>query len=140
MAEDDSERGRKLAHEAQAERGAGRGARAIALYGEAAGIARRGGDILTLAHRLRHIGDIHLDAEQIDLAAPFYEEALALYRSRDDARPLDLANLLRPMALLREKQGEREAARPYWAEARALYEQVGVEAGVTECTRRLAAP
>jgi tetratricopeptide (TPR) repeat protein len=134
---DAAEAGRSLVRRAQAERHAGRSAQAIALYAEAAEIARRGGDILTLAHRLRHIGDIHLDEGHVDLAAPFYDEALTLYRGRGDTPPLDLANLLRPLALLREKQGEREAARPFWAEARALYEQVGVAAGVAECTRRL---
>jgi tetratricopeptide (TPR) repeat protein len=124
---------------AKAEREAGRNEAAIALYGQAAEIARRDGDTLALAHRLRHIGDIHLEAGRIDRAAPCYDEALALYRSREDAKPLDLANLLRPMALLCEARKEPEAARRHWAEARALYEQVGVAAGVAECTRHLAA-
>ena len=137
MATDDSGRGRALVEQAQPERQAGRYAQAIALYGEAAEIARREGDVLTLAHRLRHIGDIHMEDGQNDMAAPYYDEALALYRSRDDRRTLDLANTLRPMALLKEAQGEHEAARPFWAEARDLYGQVGVEAGVRECTRRL---
>lgn len=138
MTTEEFDRGRALVLQAQPERQAGRYARAIALYGEAAEIARREGDILTLAHRLRHIGDIHMEDGQTDLAAPFYDEALALYRSRDDRRTLDLANTLRPLALLKEAQGEHEAARPFWAEARDLYEQAGVEAGVKECTRRLA--
>jgi tetratricopeptide (TPR) repeat protein len=118
MAGDAAEAGRSLVRRAQAERHAGRSAQAIALYAEAAEIARRGGDILTLANRLRHIGDIHLDEGHVDLAAPFYDEALTLYRSRGDTPPLDLANLLRPLALLREKQGEREAAR-YFGRKRA---------------------
>jgi len=137
MTTEDSERGRVLVQQAQPERQAGRYAQAIALYGEAAELARREGDILTLAHRLRHIADIHMEDGQIELAAPLYDEALALYRTRDDRRTLDLANTLRPMALLKEAQGQHEAARPFWAEARDLYEQVGVEAGVKECTRRL---
>ena len=131
--------GRALASRAKAERDAGRTKSAIVLYLEAAEVARREGDILSLAHRLRHVGDIHLDAGRLDLAAPCYDEALALYRSRDDAKPLDLANLLRPLALLSEAKKEPEAARLYWAEARALYETAGVAAGVAECSRHLAA-
>ena len=134
-----ADEGRALAVRAKAERDAGRSEAAIALYGQAAEIARRDGDVLALAHRLRHIGDIHLGAGRIDQAAPFYDEALALYRSRQDAKPLDLANALRPMALLCEARKEPEAARLCWTEARALYEQTGVAAGVAECTRHLAA-
>jgi tetratricopeptide (TPR) repeat protein len=134
-----ADEGRALALRAKAERDAGRTEAAIALYRDAAGVARREGDVLALAHRLRHIGDIHLDAGRLDLAAPCYDEALALYRSRDDVTPLDLANLLRPLALLSEACPEPEAALLYWAEARALYEAAGVAAGVAECTRHLAA-
>jgi tetratricopeptide (TPR) repeat protein len=130
--------GGALALRAKAERDTGRTESAIALYRAAAEIARRQGDILALAHRLRHVGDIHLDARRLDLAAPCYDEALAFYRSRDDVTPLDLANLLRPLALLSEARNEPEAARLYWAEARALYEAAGVAAGVAECTRHLA--
>ena len=124
---------------ARAARAAGLRAKAASLYREAAEIARRDGDLCAVAHRLRHAGDIHIEEGQVALAAPCYDESLALYRSVDDAPPLDLANLLRPLALLRETQGQPEAALQYWAEARDLYRQVGVAAGVDECTRRLEA-
>ena len=133
-----AEDGNALAQRAKAARNAGRLAEAIALYAEAAESARREGDALTLAHRLRHIGDIHLDQDRTDAAAPFYDEALALYRSRADVRPLDLANALRPMALLNEARDQPEAARHCWSEARDLYAREGVEAGVAECERHLA--
>jgi tetratricopeptide (TPR) repeat protein len=129
--------GADIAARAKAERGAGRTAAALKRYREAAEIARREGDLLALAHRLRHIGDIHQDEGRTELAAPFYAEALILYRSAPDVPPLDLANLLRPLAMLKETIGEPEAAARAWAEAGALYAEAGVDAGVAECARRV---
>jgi tetratricopeptide (TPR) repeat protein len=107
---------------------------AIAHYEAAAAIARTEDDMFAVAHRLRHVGDLHLERDRHDLAEQFYAEALALYRSRPGAQPLDVANTLRPMAILRERHGN---AAPLWREARDLYAQAGVEAGVAEATRRL---
>ena len=129
-----------LARLGQIERDLGDVAAALACYSEAAAIARESGAALTLAHRLRHIGDIHLDAGQIEPAERFCEEALAIYRGRDDSPAGDLANAVRPMALLREKQGRREEARSLWAEARELYERAGVAVGAAESAARLSAP
>ncbi len=123
---------------AAAARNEGRSDEAIELYARAAGQARLQGDALVLAHRLRHIGDIHQDAGRDAEAAPFYDEALALYRSRADAPVLDLANLLRPLAMLKEKAGDRAEAKTLWAEAATLYETAGVEIGAKESARRLA--
>jgi tetratricopeptide (TPR) repeat protein len=139
MPDEGLDQGRARALQAKAARDAGRHAEAIAAYREAAESARRDGDLLALAHRLRHIGDIHLEDDRIDLAAPLYDESLALYRSRDDVPALDLANLLRPLALLSAARNQPEAARRYWTEALALYRQAGVGAGVDECTRHLEA-
>jgi hypothetical protein len=61
-----------------------------------------------------------------------------LYRREERTPPLDLANSLRGMALLKEQLGEVEAAVASWEEARALFTSVQVEAGVVECTARLA--
>ena len=128
--------GAAAAAEAYAERGAGRTGRALELYLLA---ADRSSDPRARAHRLRHAGDIHQDEGRDDLAAPLYEEALALYRGRPDTSALDLANLLRPLAMLREKAGAREEAAVHWAEAAALYEAAGVDIGAKECARRLSA-
>jgi tetratricopeptide (TPR) repeat protein len=107
---------------------------AIAHYEAAAAIARAEDDGFAVAHRLRHVGDLHLERDRYDLAEQFYAEALALYRSRPGAPPLDVANALRPMAIVHERRGD---AAPLWREARDLYAQAGVEAGVAEATRRL---
>jgi len=122
---------------AQIERDSGAPAVAIALYEEAAAICRGLDDRSALAHTIRHIGDIHQDNGRLDLARPCYEEALSLYRTLNDCPTLDLANALRPMALLLEKCGEIDAAQNHWQEAKDLYAVVGVSAGVTECSKHL---
>jgi tetratricopeptide (TPR) repeat protein len=131
--------GKALAAQGKAARDEDRIDAALELYGQAAAHARQQGDTLTLAHRLRHIGDIHQDAGRDAEAAPYYDEALALYRSRPDAPVLDLANMLRPLAMLKEKAGARAEAAALWAEAAALYAEAGVEIGARESARRLAA-
>jgi tetratricopeptide (TPR) repeat protein len=123
---------------ARAARHHGRTDEAIALYTRAAGQARQHGDVLTLAHRLRHIGDIHQDVGRDAEAAPFYAEALAVYRGDPATPALDLANLLRPLAMLAQKAGDRTGAKALWAEAATLYEAAGVEIGAKESARRLA--
>jgi tetratricopeptide (TPR) repeat protein len=101
-------------------------------------VARQQGNRLVLAHRLRHIGDIHQDAGRYAEAAPFYAEALALYRADPNPPPLDLANMLRPLAMLKEKAGDRAGAAALWAEAGALYGAAGVADGARESERRRA--
>ncbi len=107
-------------------------------YEEAAAIYRAEGDALRLAHTVRHLGDIHQDAGRLELAEPCYREALDLYRSREATPPLDLANALRGLALLKDAAGEAEQASLLWAEERDLYSAVNVKEGVAESSRRLA--
>jgi hypothetical protein len=68
------------------------------------------------------------------LAEPCYHEALRLYRNHEERSPLDLANCIRSLAVLRWEQ-----AKALWGEARELYNAVGVEAGATESAARIAA-
>ena len=63
-------------------------------YQDAAGFHRALGDVLSLAHALRHAGDILRNKEKPDQAAPCYTEALAIYRDHAKTPPLDLANTL----------------------------------------------
>ncbi|HEU4415577.1 MAG TPA: tetratricopeptide repeat protein [Candidatus Angelobacter sp.] len=107
-------------------------------YQEAAELYRAAGNTLKYAHTIRHLADIHLDEGRHDLAEPFYHEALALYRSEATAQPLDLANAIRGLALLKHATNERDASITLWEEALSLYTQVGVAAGVAESSRRLA--
>ncbi len=124
----------KLGH---AEENAGRDDAALACYEEAVAVAR-GADLpLPLAHAVRHLGDLHRKAGRLAAAEACYTEALALYGGQQEALPLDHANALRPMAILKEEQGQIDEARTLWRRARELYRTASVEAGVAECSDHL---
>jgi tetratricopeptide (TPR) repeat protein len=121
----------------QVERDLGRGERALPLYEEAVELCLAMEDLPGLAHTLRHLGDIHQDAGNLSSAMEPYAQALALYRRLPATTPLELANALRPYALLRESLGEADAASAMWREARALYQAAGIAEGIEECDRHL---
>ena len=122
----------------QIDRDLGRGHEARPHYEEAVALCRRGSDALLLAHTVRHLGDLHQDSGDLELAEPCYREALELYRNHDATGLLDLANAVRPLALLRERQGRGGEAARLWQEARELYAGLAIEAGVAECDHHLA--
>ena len=62
-------------------------------------------------------------AGRLGPAGQCYREAIELYRGNVSCTPLDLANAIRPLAMLEE--------------ARALYASVDVQAGVAECSERI---
>jgi tetratricopeptide (TPR) repeat protein len=105
---------------------------------EAVGVSRGTGDGLLLAHAVRHLGDVHRDARRLADADACYTEALELYRAADGPDSLDVANALRPAALLKVSQGKGAEALALFSEARTLYQQAGIEAGVEECSRNIA--
>lgn len=111
---------------------------ALVLYEEAASLCREEGDALLLAHTLRHVADIHQDAGRNELALPFYEEALAIYRRQDHTHPLDLANTVRPLAALKESWSQIDEAKRLWQEAKDLYAASNIPQAVAECSRRVA--
>jgi tetratricopeptide (TPR) repeat protein len=121
----------------QIERDLGYNDAALTPYEEAVSLCRENHDPLLLAHTVRHLGDIHLDAERFNLAEPCYHEALALYRSRQQTNRLDLANAIRPLAILMERTGHTHEAIKLWTEAKELYQACHVRAGVQESSRRL---
>jgi tetratricopeptide (TPR) repeat protein len=106
-------------------------------YQEAAELYRADGDVLRLAHTIRHLGDIHRGEGHPELAGPCYEEALALYRGHEHTPPLDLANTLRGYGILEHDTGNLAHAKALWEEARDLYAAVDVQPGVAEGNRRL---
>lgn len=122
----------------QIERDLDHGGAALPLYEEAVAICREESDALLLAHTVRHVGDIHQDAGHAGLAEPCYVEAITIYRNDQQTEPLDLANAIRPLALLKDDAGEIEEAKRLWAEARDLYAAANVREGVAESSRRLA--
>jgi tetratricopeptide (TPR) repeat protein len=111
---------------------------ALAYYLQAEDRARLESDALLLAHTIRHVGDVHWELGDADLAEASFEEALAIYRlaSPSDA---ELANALRPLAILRQASGDFPQAYALFEEACALYQSAGIEAGVGECKRAMAA-
>jgi hypothetical protein len=87
-----------------------------------------------LAFGLRHLADRALHDGRADEALRAAEEAARIYRSID-GRVLDLANSLRLAALAEDALDLDSAAN--WREARTLYQQQNVGAGVAECDARL---
>jgi catechol 2,3-dioxygenase-like lactoylglutathione lyase family enzyme len=102
------------------------------LYEEAVALQREGSEPLELAHTIRHLGDVLHDARMPHLAEPHYQEALALHRAQPDVAPLNLANAIRSLAVLKQELGDRDASRRLWEEASRLYQQVDVREGVAE--------
>ena len=123
----------------QIERELQNGDAALALYEEAVTLSVVAGEPLLLAHTIRHLGDIHLDAERLELAERCHDEAVALYRENaKQTAALDLANAIRPLAILQERKGNLEQAKSLWKEAKELYAAVDVPAGVAESSSHLA--
>ena len=82
---------------------------------------------------MRHVGDHHRRVGRTEAAEACYDEALALYRDHEHPPKLDFANVVRPMAILKEDAGKVEEAKELWQEARDLYAEVNVQEGVDEC-------
>ncbi|MGC2764437.1 MAG: tetratricopeptide repeat protein [Candidatus Acidiferrum sp.] len=122
----------------QIERDMGNNDAALPFYEQAVALCREEHDPQSLAHTVRHLGDVYRSAGQLDLAEPCYSEALTIYRRHKQTAPLDFANALRPMAILKEQKGELQAAKPLWEEARQLYAAANVPEGVAESLKRLA--
>ena len=110
---------------------------ARAHYSAAAKIYHDQNDVLAYAHTIRHIADIYVEESNLAQAKPLYEESIELYRTNFSTKVLDLANALRPYALLNEAQGNLDLARKFWEEAKELYSSVRVEAGVSECEEHI---
>ena len=103
-------------------------------YAEAVVLFREVGEPLTLAHTIRHLGDVYREQGCPELAEPCYHEALGLYRNHGDRASLDVANAIRSLAVLRWEQ-----TRALWEEVRDLYTTLRIEAGIKESTARAAA-
>jgi tetratricopeptide (TPR) repeat protein len=129
---------RSLTGLGQIERDTGDLDAALQLYGEAVALCRTLGDPFRLAHTIRHQGDILRNQEQFELAEPCYIEALAIYRSHEQSSAGDVANAIRGFALVKTATGATEEARQLWQQARELYAQAGVEAGVLESETQMA--
>lgn len=106
--------------------------RARSLWEEAVGILRGADDVLQLAHKVRHLGDLHRHCGRLGEAETCYSEALTLYRRHDRPGSLDFANAVSRMADLRERAGESGQALALWRETRDLYTAVDLAPGIEE--------
>lgn len=107
------------------------------LWEEAVSICRDIGDTLQLAHKVRHLGDLHCRQRRLDQAETCYVEALQLYRDHEDPPKLDFANALTRYANLKEVRQLPQVALQLWTDARDLFEAIGLVAGVEECSRHI---
>ncbi len=121
----------------QSHRDSGHASDAIPLYEEAAGLCLEIGDQMMLAHTIRHLGDIYQDTDDMERAESCYAEALAVYRQNSSTRHADLANAVRPFALLKERLGDKAAAYELWTEAHRLYSSVNSQPGIDESASHL---
>lgn len=133
--ERDIERACEAARSARHE---GRSAEALQHYGEAASLARARQDGAALAYALRHLSDLAREHGDAATALAAGDEAVTLYRLQDGG--LDLANALRLRALALETLERSGEAQSAWQEARGLYADAGIDAGVQECDRHLVPP
>jgi tetratricopeptide (TPR) repeat protein len=91
---------------------------------------------LTLAHTIRHLGQVHKDAGRFDEAEKNFDEALALYREHSIEDDLNFANAVRYSAAIKERVGKSHEAGELWKEAERRYRDCGIQAGVNEAVRR----
>ena len=111
---------------------------AIKHYEEAVALYRTLDRPLVLAHTVRHVADILRGQEKYLMAANLYEESLQIYRNHSQTYPLDLANAIRGYAILKGDTGHTQEAKQLWLEAKNLYAQLNVQAGVTEADSQIA--
>jgi tetratricopeptide (TPR) repeat protein len=107
-------------------------------YRQAGEIYRSLGNPLKAAHTIRHAADLLREQKRLDEAEVLYADSLEIYRGHKETPPLDVANAIRGLALLKEGVGDRKQALSLWREARDLYELTGIPAGVSESDRRIA--
>lgn len=121
----------------QIERDQGNADRGITHYEDALAIERTLGHPQDIAHTLRHLGDMHFEQSRPDAAEPYYEEAMGIYRTDPDTGKLNLANALLGYSSLRRVRGDIAGAHALLKEARAIYAELHIAAGVADCDQRL---
>ena len=111
---------------------------AALLYEQAAAISEAAGDRTRSLHSLRHAAEIQLHAGNVERARQHIQAVLGHYRN-DKPNNLEMANALRVGGLAAEAAGDFERGRQLWGEAREIYAELKIDAGVTEADRRIAA-
>ena len=100
--------------------------------------ARAENDLMAMAHKTRHLGDVYRQKGLTDRAIQYYLEALSLYRNHQDPPKLDYANAIQRVAITKEESSQTVEAKKLWEEAKELYAMIGLQEGVDYCSRRIA--
>ena len=132
-----AETAKLYALQGQIEHDEGNREEALSWYEKAAAVHEAIGGKESLAHAIRHVADLNRELGHLEAANEHYLESLEFYRSEENHSPLNLANAIRGLALLREEQEQRTEARILWLEARNLYNTTGIKEGVRECEERM---
>lgn len=127
----------RLMLQAKEERRRGEVAAAEANYAKAASLADTRAEPHVRAHALRHVAELAAEQGAGERALTAAEEAIRLYAADPGRYRLNLANARRVRALAYAALGRTHESRDDWRAARELYEELGIEAGVAECDRRL---
>lgn len=91
-----------------------------------------------LAYTLRHAAQSSLEIDDPQRALAAAEEAATIYDRIEPMRGVNYANVLRLVALAKEKLGMGAESVAHWAEARTIFHIHGIADGVTECDAHLA--
>ncbi len=129
----------EVRRQAEAERKAGRLEQARSLYEQSVNLMLEGAvSPGLLAHTVRHLGDVCAEAGDLESAERHIRHALATCTEfPEDAPPLDIANAIRSLAVVRGRAGAIDEARQLWTDARNRYAALGIEEGVAGTTRQL---
>lgn len=128
---------RALMFAGQVERDEAKPTAALPFYIEAVELARETAAPLRRAHTVRHLADLYVELDELDLAEACFHESLSIYRDHEDSSVGDFANAIRGYAVLQDAAGNSDEAQLLWIEARDFYQSIGLEEGVVECNQRI---
>lgn len=123
----------------QVERDQGNFVAAQTHYEELAGLYSNDSEPVQRAHALRHLADVLRLQTKFEEAETLYLDVLEAYEGSPGVGPLHVANALRPYAILLGKSNRVDDSRQLWKQARQIYLDQGITAGVEECDERLQA-
>lgn len=123
---------------ARARRLEGKPDEALSLYRQASAVARGTGDMPALVHALRHVSDLERERDPRE-ASRVAEEAIEICQAYPGWSQLEHANALRLQALALAAVNEHAKSLEAWKQARTLYDEAGIAAGVAECDAQLGA-
>lgn len=123
----------------QVERDLGDYVAAQSRYEELAGLYSSESETVQRAHALRHLADVLRHQSKFEGAETLYRTVLEVYSQSSEVAPLHFANALRPLAILLGQMNRIDESKRLWSQARQIYLDQGISAGVEECDEQLGA-